>query len=108
TLKWGPVKDLGADIVEGVRAIKSMGGPDLILWGSSTLTPVLLRHGLADEVVLLVYPVLLGAGKRFFAPEFAPRELALVSTKTAASGVVMSAYRPVGPLRTGSFADPPV
>jgi riboflavin biosynthesis pyrimidine reductase len=52
-------------IVEGVRHIKAKCGPDLILWGSSTLTPMLLEHGLADEVLLFVYPVLLGKGKRF-------------------------------------------
>lgn len=107
SLGWGPAQDLGADIVESLRRIKSTDGADLIVWGSSTLTPVLLGHGLADEVVLLVYPVLLGTGKRFFSDQSAPRELALVSTKAASSGVVMSTYRPVGSLRTGSFADPP-
>ncbi len=105
SLGWGPVEDLGQDIVEGVRGVKSKDGPDLIVWGSSTLTPVLLGHGLADEVLLLVYPVLLGKGKRFFSENDAPRELALVSTRTASSGVVMTTYRPVGPLRTGSYAD---
>ena len=47
SLGWGPVEDLGPDIVEGVRRIKDKDGPDLIVWGSSTLTPVLLEHGLA-------------------------------------------------------------
>ncbi len=46
---------------------------DLILWGSSTLTSMLLEHGLADEVLLFVYPVLLGKGKRFFAEGTPPR-----------------------------------
>src|SRR3954463_16260567 len=64
SLAWGPVKDLGADIVESVRGLKSTDGPDLIVWGSSTLTSVLLGEGLVDEVVLVVYPVLLGRGKR--------------------------------------------
>jgi dihydrofolate reductase len=105
SLGWGPVEDLGQDFVEGVRGVKSKDGPDLIVWGSSTLTPVLLEHGLADEVLLIVYPVLLGKGKRFLSENAAPRELALVSTRTASTGVVMSTYRPVGPLRTGSFAD---
>ena len=103
SLAWGPVQDLGADIVEGVRRIKAKNGPDLIVWGSSTLTPVLLEHGLADEVLLLVFPVLLGQGKRFFSDGTPPRELALVSTKAAPSGVIISTYRPSGPLRTGSF-----
>jgi dihydrofolate reductase len=108
SLEWGPAKDLGADIVEGLRRIKSKDGADLIVWGSATLTPVLLGHGLVDEILLLVYPVLLGTGKRFFSNRSAPLELALVSTKAASSGVVMSTCKPVGALRTGFFADPPV
>src|SRR3954454_16720994 len=89
----------------GVRRIKAKDGPDLIVWGSSTLTPVLLEHGLADEVLLLVYPILLGTGKPFFSEGAPPRELALVGTKAASSGVVISTYTPSGPLRTGSFDD---
>lgn len=106
SLRWGPAKDLGADIVEGIARIKSSRGPDLIVWGSSTLTPVLLEHGLADDVLLLIYPVLLGAGKRFFAPGTPARQLALLDSKAAASGVLMNTYRPVGPVRTGTFAKP--
>ncbi|NLD67370.1 MAG: dihydrofolate reductase [Limnobacter sp.] len=105
SLGWGPVADLGQDVIEGVRRIKGRDGPDLIVWGSSTLTPLLLEQGLADELVLLVFPVLLGKGKRFFSGEAAPRELALVSSKAAASGVIINTYGPSGPLRTGSFAD---
>jgi dihydrofolate reductase len=105
SLAWGPAESLGPDIVAGVRRAKAMDGPHLIVWGSSTLTPVLLEHGLADEVLLLVFPVLLGAGKRIFAEGTPPRELALVSTKAVPSGVIISTYRPSGPLRTGSFDD---
>jgi dihydrofolate reductase len=65
SLEWGPFEAFGPDIVEGILRIKSQDGPDLILWGSSTLTSTVLEHGLADEVVLAVYPVLLGTGKRF-------------------------------------------
>jgi dihydrofolate reductase len=100
SLGWGPVQDLGADIIEGVRGVKLKDGPDLIVWGSSTLTSVLLEHGLVDEVLLLVYPVLLGRGKRFFSDSADPRELALVSTKATTSGVLMNTYRHVGSLRT--------
>jgi dihydrofolate reductase len=105
SLGWGPVEDLGADIVAGVRRVKSKDGPDLIVWGSSTLTPVLLEHGLVDEVLLLVCPVLLGRGKRFFSESADPCELALVSTKAASTGVLMNIYRYVGPLRPESSAD---
>ena len=105
SLEWGPVEDLGADIMEGVRGVKSKDGPDLIVWGSSTLTSVLLEQGLVDEVLLLVCPVLLGRGKRFFSDSADPRELALVSTKTASTGVLMNTYRHVGSLRTETLND---
>lgn len=105
SLGWGPFEGLGSDVVEGVRRIKSTNGPDLILWGSSTLASMLLEHGLADEVLLLVYPLLLGKGKRFFSDGTPPRELALTSTKAVASGVIISTYTPTGALRTGSFDD---
>lgn len=106
SLEWSPVENLGTDLVEGIGRVKSSRGPDLIVWGSSTITPVLLEHGLADELLLLVYPVLLGAGKRLFSPSTPARQLALVETRAAASGILMNTYRPVGPLRAGSFADP--
>jgi dihydrofolate reductase len=105
SLAWGPAEALGADIVAGIRRIKAKDGPQLIVWGSSTLTPVLLEHGLADELLLLVFPVLLGTGKRIFAEGTPPRELALVSAKALSSGVIISTYKPSGPLRTSSYAD---
>jgi dihydrofolate reductase len=105
SLGWGPADGLGPDIVEGIRRIKAKAGPDLIVWGSSTLTPVLLEQGLADEVMLLAFPVLLGTGKRLFAEGTPPRELKLVGTKAVSSGVIISTYRPNGPLRTGTLGD---
>jgi dihydrofolate reductase len=103
SLTWGPSESLGPNIVEGVRRIKAMDGPHLIVWGSSTLTPLLLEHELADEILLLVFPVLLGTGKRIFSDGTPPRELALVSTKAVSSGVIINTYKPNGPLRTGTM-----
>lgn len=102
SLPWGPARDLGADIERGVRRLKLEDGPDLIVWGSSTLTPMLLAHGLVDELVLMVYPLLLGPGKRCFPDALAPCELALVNTLPLTTGVQMNTYRVVGPVRTGS------
>jgi dihydrofolate reductase len=99
SLGWGPAKDLGADIVAGVRRLKSTDGPDLLVCGSSTLTSVLIEQGLVDEVLLLVYPVLLGRGKRFFSDSADPRELAFVSTTATPTGVIVNKYRYVGTLR---------
>lgn len=100
SLVWGPARDLGANIVAGIHDLKSTDGPDLIVCGSSTLTSLLLEQGLADEVVLMVYPVVLGRGKRFFSDTANPRELALVSTEVTSTGVLINAYRHVGALRT--------
>jgi dihydrofolate reductase len=100
SLEWGPFEGLGPDIVEGIRRIKSQDGPDLILWGSSTLTSTLLEHGLADEVVLAVYPLLLGTGKRFFAEGTPPRSFELVSMNALPSGAILNTYKAAGPLKT--------
>jgi dihydrofolate reductase len=101
TLEWGPFEGLGPDIIEGIRRIKSQDGPDLILSGSSTLTSTVLGRGLADELVLIVYPVLLGTGKRFVAEGTAARSLELVSSRATPSGVILSTYKVAGPLKTG-------
>jgi dihydrofolate reductase len=100
SLAWGPFEHLGQDIVEGVHRIKSQDGPDLILWGSSTLTSTLLEHGLADEVLLLVYPVLLTTGKRFFAEGTPPRSFEFVSTQTTPTGILLNHYKVAGPLKS--------
>lgn len=100
SLAWGPFKGLGPNIVEDVTRIKASDGPDLILSGSSTLTSTLLEHGLADEVMLIVYPVLLGTGKRFFAEGTPPRSFQLASSNALSSGIVINAYKAAGPLKT--------
>jgi dihydrofolate reductase len=100
SLSWGPFKALGPDLVDSIRRIKSQNGADLVLSGSSTLTSTLLERGLADEVVLAVYPVLLGIGKRFFAEGTPARIFALVGTNTTPSGIILSTYKVAGPLET--------
>ena len=101
-LEWGPVEAVGSDIAEGVRRVKSTEGPDLLVWGSTTITPVLFEKGLVDEVGLVVYPVLLGRGVRFFSDRANPRELAFVNTKSTPTGVLINTYRHVGAPRAAS------
>jgi dihydrofolate reductase len=99
SLEWGPFAPVGPDLVEGVRRIKAQDGPDLVLWGSSTLASRLLEHGLVDDIVLVVHPVLLGTGKRFFAEGTPARALAPAAPQAFASGVVLNAYTLAEPLR---------
>ncbi len=96
-LGWGPVVDLVADIPGGIRGLKATDGPDLIVWGSTTLTASLFEERLVDDVVLAVYPVLLGRGKRLFPDPVDPLDLALVSTKSTPTGVLLNTYRYAGP-----------
>ncbi len=101
-LPWGPAVALGPDLVDDVRRLKAQDGPDLILWGSSTLTSALLAHDLVDEVVLCTYPVLVGTGKRFFAEGTPGRALELVGSRTFPCGIVFNTYRPAGFLKAGA------
>lgn len=101
-LSWGPAVALGPDLVADVRRLKAQAGADLILWGSSTLTSTLLAQGLADEIVLCTYPVLVGTGKLFFAAGTPGLALELVSTKAFPSGVTLNAYNVAGPLKSGA------
>jgi dihydrofolate reductase len=96
-LEWGPVGGLGADIMDGIRRLKAQDGPDLLVCGSASLASALLEQGLVDELVLAIYPVLLGRGKRCFPENADPRELALVSSKATPSGVLLNRYRLVKP-----------
>ena len=101
SLGWGPAAGLGPDLVEGVRRLKAQDGPDLILAGSSTLTSPLLEHGLADALLLIISPVLLGTGKRLFAEGTPARAFALVRSQTFPSGIVFSTYKAAGTLQAG-------
>jgi dihydrofolate reductase len=100
SLNWGPFECLGPEIVDDIRRIKSEDGPDLVLWGSSTLTSTLIKNGLADEIFLFVYPVLLGTGKRLFAEGTPAHSFSLDSTQVMPSGIILSAYKISAPLKT--------
>lgn len=100
-LEWGPCETIGPDVVEGVRRIKSEDGPDLVLSGSSTLTSTLLEHGLVDDVLLVVYPVLLGTGKRFFAEGTPACSFELDGVEAMPSGITLSRYKAAGALNVG-------
>jgi dihydrofolate reductase len=103
-LAWQNSVKLEGDVPDAVARLKEGDGPDLLTQGSSVLVRSLLARGLVDELNLLVVPVLLGKGKRLFGEETKPSGLELVDSKTATTGVIISRYRPAGPVRTGSFA----
>jgi serine phosphatase RsbU (regulator of sigma subunit)/dihydrofolate reductase len=93
SLAWGPFEAIGSDLADNVRRIKAKNGPDIVVTGSSTLISVLLDHGLADEVVMLVNPIVVGKGKRFFEGGSLPRGFALGSSKALPSGILVNVYK---------------
>ncbi|MGC1462521.1 MAG: SpoIIE family protein phosphatase, partial [Terracidiphilus sp.] len=93
SLEWGPFEAIASDLVDSIRRIKAKKGPELIVTGSSTLISVLLDHGLADELVLLVNPIVLGKGKRFFEGGSLPRGFALGSSRALPSGILVNVYK---------------
>ena len=102
---WGG-SELVRDAAAEVPALKKRFPGELQVHGSGALAQTLIRHGLIDEYRLLVFPVLLGSGKRLFAGGTVPASLRLVRTATTSAGAVLSVYRPAGALRTGSFELP--
>ena len=71
--------------------------------GSSNLIETLQRHDLVDEYRLMIFPVVLGTGKRLFEPGAAPSALRLIDTKALSKGAILATYQPVGPPTHGEF-----
>lgn len=103
TLGWRNSRALGADIAAAVRELKRGDGPDLLTQGSSDLVHQLLATDLVDELRLLVYPVLLGRGKRLFDDHAQASAFRLDASKTSSTGVLITRYVREGEVRTGSF-----
>jgi dihydrofolate reductase len=91
------------DPVADVARLKQEDGPNLVIQGSSVLIAALHGAGLIDRHTLLVFPVVLGSGKRVFGAGVKPAALKLVAAQTAPSGVVISTLEPAGAVQTGSF-----
>ncbi len=88
---WRNTTILRGDVPEAVRALKAKPGKAIMTDGSSQLVHTLLEHDLVDEIHLLVYPLVLGGGKRLF-PAGKLTRFALKATKSYPSGVVGLTY----------------
>ena len=102
SLTW--VNSHGLSGVDDIRKLKAGDGPDLIVQGSTELNQILLADGLADELRVLFFPLLLGKGKRLFGEGIAPANLKMTASKISESGVMLATYVPDGEVVTGSFA----
>jgi dihydrofolate reductase len=93
---WNNSTIIKGNIAEDVFKLKQQPGKDILIFGSGDLVNTLMRHGLIDEYRIMVFPVIVGSGKRLFEDGSETTALRLVNTKTFGSGVVVLTYRPTG------------
>jgi dihydrofolate reductase len=91
---WTNTTVIDGDLAGTVAEIKARHDGDVVVHGSPTLAQALLAEGLVDELRLMVFPVVLGGGKRLFADDGAKRPLQLVEARTVGDGVQILTYAP--------------
>ncbi len=91
-LEWNATL-LEGDVADAVAAVKDSDGPDLNVLGSGVLVQTLRAHGLIDEYLISIYPLLLGSGTRLF-PNGSTADLDLVDSTTTTTGVIIARFRP--------------
>ena len=102
---WNNTTIISGDVPGQIRNLKAQPGGDLMVYGSPDLVDELLRHDLVDEYRLLVYPVILGSGKRMFRDRIDTHHLKLVGSRTFSSGVVLLTYAPDSEVPTGPYLE---
>jgi dihydrofolate reductase len=103
-LTWENSSKLSGDTATAISELKKSEGRDLLIQGSSTVYPPLLKAGLIDRLILMTFPVLLGEGRRIFDGSEKPGALKLVDHFVSDKGVVFTTYEPAGEVPIGSFA----
>jgi dihydrofolate reductase len=104
SVEWNNSTLLEGDIAEAVANLKQEDGPEVQVHGSANLIQTLLEHDLVDELKIMIFPVVLGTGKRLFADGAVPAGLELAESDTSATGVFMATYKRGGDIKYGSFA----
>jgi dihydrofolate reductase len=97
-LAWSNSTLLKGDAAETVASLKEQPGKDIVILGSGELVRSLMRHDLVDEYILLIHPLILGAGRRLFTDGDTFAALRLVNAQTTTTGVVIATYQPAEPM----------
>jgi dihydrofolate reductase len=104
SVEWNNSTLLEGDVAEAVTKLKREDGPEIQVHGSGDLLQTLLEHDLVDEFRIMIFPVVLGTGKRLFAEGAVPAGLTLAESAMSTTGVFMATYKREGDIRYGSFA----
>jgi dihydrofolate reductase len=95
-LPWPNSTLLRGDVVEAILRLKEEGEGELGIMGSGQLIRTLLPHGVLDEFLLFIHPIVLGSGQRLFPDGIASIDFELLEAVTATTGVIVARYRPSG------------
>jgi dihydrofolate reductase len=94
--EWNNTTVLGGDVANEVAKLKQEVDGDIVVHGSPTLVQALVEDDLVDELRLMVYPVVLGSGKRLFGETSDKKPFRLVDSKVVGDGVAIFTYEPAG------------
>jgi dihydrofolate reductase len=92
--EWSNTTVLDGDVVEEVSKLRRETQGDIVVHGSAQLVQTLLEAELVDELRLMVFPVLLGSGRRLFGSTDGKRRMRLADSKTVGDGVAILIYEP--------------
>ena len=92
--EWTNTTVLEGDVAESVKKLRDEVDGDIVVHGSAQLAQALIENGLVDELRLMVFPVVLGSGKRLFGETTDKKALKLSDSKTVGDGVAIQIYRP--------------
>jgi dihydrofolate reductase len=101
SVEWDTAELLQGDVGDAVRTLKAQDGGELQVHGSAGLIQTLLREDLVDELRLIVFPVVLGEGKRLFGEGTVPRTWRLTTNSTTSTGALILSYERAGEVETG-------
>ena len=101
-VEWDTARLIEGDVADAVRKLKEAEGGELQVHGSAGLIQTLLAEDLVDELRLVLFPVVLGQGKRLFGDGAIPRTWRLTQSKSTSSGSVLLSYERVGEVELGS------
>ena len=102
---WENTHVIGADVEARIRKLKAQPGRELQVHGSGQLVQWLLEHDLVDEMNLIVFPVVVGDGRRLFADKGQATALRLKESRTTPSGVAIHVYEAAGRPTFGTVGD---
>lgn len=92
--QWGETTLISGDVAAQIAGLKAQPGGDLLVEGSGRLVHTLIRHGLVDELRLMVFPVILGEGKRLFPDSISEAaRFTLTSSRAVGDGILLLTYQ---------------